>query len=249
MTAIGDLMLALNAHIRRDNPIRAVEQTEGVLRVAGADAGRIRQARPRTREHRAPELDGRAMLTRLARRYDPTIDDRPPLFGTVIDPNGLYSIIAAWREESWRNAEQLRHARAARRRRRAALSGQARQIEASAKAGADAILAATRTTPRATRSATGTALAGPRMPCMSDESIAGRIERLVAEEHDLQAREQADSNAAEALDSDRARLRAVEVELDRCWDLLRQRRALRSAGADPDDAHVRDAETVERYQQ
>jgi hypothetical protein len=84
---------------------------------------------------------------------------------------------------------------------------------------------------------------------MSDETIAGRIERLVAEEHELRTREQADASNAEALDSDRARLQAVEVELDRCWDLLRQRRALRSAGADPDDAHVRDAETVERYQQ
>ena len=50
------------------------------------------------------------MLTRLAQRYDPRIDDRPPLFGTL-DPDGLYSIIATWREESWRNAE-LRHARA-----------------------------------------------------------------------------------------------------------------------------------------
>jgi hypothetical protein len=41
----------------------------------------------------------------------------------------------------------------------------------------------------------------------------------------------------------------VEIELDRCWDLLRQRRALRDAGSDPDDAHVRDATTVERYLQ
>jgi hypothetical protein len=41
----------------------------------------------------------------------------------------------------------------------------------------------------------------------------------------------------------------VEVELDRCWDLLRQRRALRGAGANPDEAQVRDADTVERYQQ
>ena len=44
-------------------------------------------------------------------------------------------------------------------------------------------------------------------------------------------------------------LRAVEVELDRCWDLLRQRRARRDAGGDPDDAQTRDAETVERYLQ
>jgi hypothetical protein len=84
---------------------------------------------------------------------------------------------------------------------------------------------------------------------MSDESIAGRIERLVDEEHELRTREQADSKDSGALEADRERLRAVEVELDRCWDLLRQRRALRSAGADPDDAHVRDAETVERYLQ
>jgi Protein of unknown function (DUF2630) len=84
---------------------------------------------------------------------------------------------------------------------------------------------------------------------MSDESIAGRIERLVAEEHDLRGREQSDSGDLDALDSDRDRLRAVEVELDRCWDLLRQRRALRDAGADPDEAEARDAETVERYRQ
>jgi Protein of unknown function (DUF2630) len=84
---------------------------------------------------------------------------------------------------------------------------------------------------------------------MSDESIAGRIERLVAEEHELRGREQSDSRDAEALEGDRNRLRAVEVELDRCWDLLRQRRALRGAGADPEEAEARDAETVERYLQ
>jgi Protein of unknown function (DUF2630) len=84
---------------------------------------------------------------------------------------------------------------------------------------------------------------------MSDESIAGRIERLVAEEHELRGREQSDSGDEEALEGDRNRLRAVEVELDRCWDLLRQRRALRGAGADPEEAEARDAETVERYLQ
>jgi hypothetical protein len=41
----------------------------------------------------------------------------------------------------------------------------------------------------------------------------------------------------------------VEVELDRCWDLLREARALRDAGADPDEAEGRDAQTVERYLQ
>jgi Protein of unknown function (DUF2630) len=84
---------------------------------------------------------------------------------------------------------------------------------------------------------------------MSDESIAARIERLVAEEHQLRAREQIDSSDTEALEGDRERLRSVEVELDRCWDLLRQRRALRDAGADPDAATVRDAGTVEGYRQ
>ncbi len=84
---------------------------------------------------------------------------------------------------------------------------------------------------------------------MSDESIAARIERLVGEEHDLRTREQADAADDNALDTDRERLRSVEVELDRCWDLLRQRRALREAGADPEQAEARDAGTVEGYQQ
>ena len=84
---------------------------------------------------------------------------------------------------------------------------------------------------------------------MSDESITARIERLVSEEHELRTREQADNANDDALEADQQRLRDVEVELDRCWDLLRQRRALRDAGADPDEAHARDADTVERYLQ
>jgi hypothetical protein len=84
---------------------------------------------------------------------------------------------------------------------------------------------------------------------MSDESIAARIETLVAEEHELRSREQSDSADTDRLDDDQQRLEAVEVELDRCWDLLRQRRALRESGGDPDDAQVRDANTVERYLQ
>jgi len=66
---------------------------------------------------------------------------------------------------------------------------------------------------------------------MSDESISGRIERLVSEEHELRSREESDS--AEALEEDAARLRAIEVELDVCWDLLRQRRALRALAWTP----------------
>jgi hypothetical protein len=85
---------------------------------------------------------------------------------------------------------------------------------------------------------------------MSDEKIADRIERLVAEEHDLRRREAEDQRVSdEALDSDRERLQAVEVELDRCWDLLRQRRARREVGENPAGARARDADTVERYLQ
>jgi Protein of unknown function (DUF2630) len=84
---------------------------------------------------------------------------------------------------------------------------------------------------------------------MSDESIAARIEQLVAEEHDLRAREESERDDEDALRADRARLGEVAVELDRCWDLLRQRRALRRAGADPESASERDADTVERYLQ
>jgi hypothetical protein len=63
---------------------------------------------------------------------------------------------------------------------------------------------------------------------MSDESISDRIERLVAEEHGLRNREQSDSD--DALEADAQRMREIEVELDVCWDLLRQRRAIRDAG-------------------
>jgi len=41
----------------------------------------------------------------------------------------------------------------------------------------------------------------------------------------------------------------LKVGLDQCWDLLRQRRALREAGRDPSAAHVREPEVVERYEQ
>ncbi len=84
---------------------------------------------------------------------------------------------------------------------------------------------------------------------MDDESILNRIESLVEEEHALISRERADASQSGALESDRDRLERVSVELDRCWDLLRQRRARRNAGQDPDEAQVRDADTVERYWQ
>ena len=84
---------------------------------------------------------------------------------------------------------------------------------------------------------------------MSDESITAQIDRLVSEEKDLRQREQQDGADDDALEKDRERLRAVEVELDRCWDLLRQRRAREEFGQDPDDAEARSANTVEGYEQ
>ena len=80
---------------------------------------------------------------------------------------------------------------------------------------------------------------------MEDDRIHGRIEQLVAEEHELWQRE-ADGGAS---DADRRRLAELRVSLDQCWDLLRQRRALHDAGLDEDAARVRDPEVVERYQQ
>jgi len=86
---------------------------------------------------------------------------------------------------------------------------------------------------------------------MDDQTIIGRIEALVAEEHSLQHREQGDAEQApeEPLAADRERLEQLSVELDQCWDLLRQRRARRAAGQDPDEAEARDAGTVEKYLQ
>jgi uncharacterized protein DUF2630 len=68
-----------------------------------------------------------------------------------------------------------------------------------------------------------------------------KIQRLVAEEHELRSKRSL--NAAE-----KEQLAAAEVELDQCWDLLRQRRALREMGQSPADAHVRPAEVVEKYE-
>ncbi len=84
---------------------------------------------------------------------------------------------------------------------------------------------------------------------MSDSSVAAHIEQLVAEEHALQRKEEADRSDGQDLAADQERLEAVRVELDRCWDLLRQRRAIAAAGGDPDQAHVRDASVVESYLQ
>ncbi len=80
---------------------------------------------------------------------------------------------------------------------------------------------------------------------MADEQVQDHIEQLVAEEHALLAR-----SGTQGLDAaDHERLAAVRVELDRYWDLLRQRRAHEEFGQDPDDASLRDEETVEHYEQ
>jgi hypothetical protein len=78
-----------------------------------------------------------------------------------------------------------------------------------------------------------------------DDQIHGTIEQLVAEEHELWERE----SVGNATDADRQRLHDVKVSLDQCWDLLRQRRALREAGKDPEGAHVRRPDVVEGYEQ
>lgn len=81
---------------------------------------------------------------------------------------------------------------------------------------------------------------------MDDREIHQHIEELVAEEHRLLvlAEEEAGLYGEQHL-----RLQAVKIELDRYWDLLRQRRARRDAGLDPDEAKLRSADTVERYEQ
>jgi hypothetical protein len=80
---------------------------------------------------------------------------------------------------------------------------------------------------------------------MDDNQVLGRIDQLVAEEQELFERE--GHGRLEA--GDHARLEEIRVSLDRCWDLLRQRRAKREFGLDPDDAEARSADTVEHYEQ
>lgn len=80
---------------------------------------------------------------------------------------------------------------------------------------------------------------------MDDPAIHRHIEELVAEEHRLLEHGETRSLSPEDL----ARLEDVQVQLDRYYDLLRQRRARRNAGQDPDEAHLRSADTVEHYQQ
>jgi flagellar biosynthesis/type III secretory pathway chaperone len=76
----------------------------------------------------------------------------------------------------------------------------------------------------------------------SDDSVLNSIDSLVKEEEQLYER-------GELTPADTKRLSEVKVQLDQCWDLLRQRRALREFGDDPDKAKVRPAKIVENYEQ
>ena len=77
---------------------------------------------------------------------------------------------------------------------------------------------------------------------IEDQPVLNHIQRLVAEEHRLH-------EAGVLRKADGKRLAQVQVELDQCWDLLRQRRALRDVGLDPDEAEVRPPQVVENYEQ
>jgi predicted nuclease with TOPRIM domain len=81
---------------------------------------------------------------------------------------------------------------------------------------------------------------------MADEEISDHIEGLVKEEHALLDRGGSEHGLDEA---GHKRLEEIRVELDRSWDLLRQRRARRRAGQDPEGASARDPDTVEHYLQ
>ena len=77
---------------------------------------------------------------------------------------------------------------------------------------------------------------------MDEKDILDRISSLVDEEHKLR-------EGTDHTDDQRSRMNDLEAQLDQCWDLLRQRRAKRHAGQDPDEVELRDPSTVEGYLQ
>jgi hypothetical protein len=81
---------------------------------------------------------------------------------------------------------------------------------------------------------------------MNDTEILKHITELVNEEHELENMAAQEGGLTE---EEQVRVRALEVNLDQCWDLLRQRRARRAAGLNPDEARVRDPKIVEHYLQ
>jgi hypothetical protein len=84
---------------------------------------------------------------------------------------------------------------------------------------------------------------------LDDEQVQARIDALEEERRTLRRDEveAADADRDAEVAADAQRLESIRVELDQLWDYLRQRRALRDAGQDPDGAQMRDADTVERY--
>lgn len=81
---------------------------------------------------------------------------------------------------------------------------------------------------------------------MKDQDVFAHIEELVRQEHELFERA-GDERSSGMSTADRQRLTELSVQLDQCWDLLRQRRARREYGFDPDNAQERDPKVVERY--
>ncbi|GGP18600.1 DUF2630 family protein [Nonomuraea glycinis] len=81
---------------------------------------------------------------------------------------------------------------------------------------------------------------------MRDNEILSTISALVDEEHELRSKLRDGELAG---DEEHERVKQLEVALDQCWDLLRQRRARRGAGEDPDAAAARPADQVENYRQ
>ena len=81
---------------------------------------------------------------------------------------------------------------------------------------------------------------------MDDKQILGQISELIKTEHELREKRAAGEMST---DAERERLAATEQALDQCWDLLRQRRARREFGEDPDGAQVRAVNQVEGYRQ
>jgi hypothetical protein len=80
---------------------------------------------------------------------------------------------------------------------------------------------------------------------VNDDEIHKQIEKLVEEEHALWQRE----GDGSVTDSERKRMHEIQLALDQSWDLLRQRRALRNVGRDPDEAEPRTENVVENYRQ
>jgi Protein of unknown function (DUF2630) len=80
---------------------------------------------------------------------------------------------------------------------------------------------------------------------MDDTDIVHRINELAEEEHGLERAHEGEELSSQEVE----RLRQIEVALDQCWDLLRQRRARRNAGQDPDEVEVRPENIVEGYRQ